>query len=92
MNRVQVTISYGADAAGLVRPDDVLVLKPVHLVAAERHFKGNPPGVEGTLWAAWYALRVEAPFADWLESIVAVSEETVPPSSATAPATSPTSP
>lgn len=87
MNRVQVTIGIEGEAEPVV-----LVLKPVHLVAAERHFKGDPPPVEGTLWAAWYALRTEQAFADWLESIESVAEELVPPSSATAPATSPTSP
>ncbi len=89
MQRVQVTVSYDPE---LEREPDVVILRPVHLVAAERHYKGNIPGVEGTLWAAWYALRIERTFADWLDDLEGIAEEQVPPSLATAPATSPTSP
>ena len=56
MQRVKVTLNY--DDGTL----EEVVLKPVSLVAAERHFKGSIPGMEGTLWAAHYQLRKEATF------------------------------
>ncbi len=86
MNRVQVTISYDDGHV------DEVILRPVALVAAERHFKGAIPGMEGTLWAAHYQLRAAVPFADWLESIEACEEIAVPPTSATQSAPSPSSP
>jgi len=86
VNRTDVTITY---VGGL---EKTVTLRPVVLVATERHFAGNIPPVEGTLWATWYSLQVPASFADWLESIDAVSETTGPPISATLAAPSPPSP
>lgn len=71
---------------------DEVLLRPVALVAAERHFKGAPPAIEGTLWAAHYMLKPGVPFADWLEGIARIEETTLPPSRATQDAPQPTSP
>lgn len=86
MIRVQVTVGYTDGTSAEV------VLRPVTLVAAERHFKGTPPAIEGTLWGVWHQLRTEQTFADWLETVEAIQEEAVPPSSATPSAPSPSSP
>ena len=64
---------------------DELVLRPVHMVVAERHFSGTVPGVEGMLYAAHYALTHErklelAPFNIWLdEHLEAIDEESTDP-------------
>lgn len=80
LNRIEVAVQY-EDGTG-----DTVILKPVALVAAERHFKGNMPGVEGTLWAAHYLLTREGTvtdsFADWLERLVVVEERPANPTSA----------
>lgn len=81
IQRVSVTIVYTLD--GELVTDDV-VLKPVALVAAERHFKGNVPAVEGTLYAAHYLITKEGrrelpPFADWLDSIEGIEEHQADP-------------
>lgn len=86
MQRVKVTLNYDDGTV------EEVVLKPVSLVAAERHFKGSIPGMEGTLWAAHYQLRKEATFADWLESLEMAGDEALPPSSATLSEPSPSSP
>lgn len=81
IQRVSVTIVYELD--GELVTDNV-ILKPVALVAAERHFKGTVPAVEGTLYAAHYLLTKEGrrklpPFADWLESIEGIDEDYADP-------------
>lgn len=73
------------------RVDDVL-LRPVALVAAERHFRGTVPPIEGTLWAAHYQLRIGAAFTDWLETVATVEETTAPPSLAGSVLPPPSSP
>jgi len=85
VNRVEVTVGYDDGTT------DTVVLRPVTLVAAERHFKGAIPAVEGTLWGVWHQLRKESTFADWLETVADLEELVVPPSSATPSAPSPTS-
>lgn len=86
MDRVYVVIEH---EDGHV---DEVLLRPVALVAAERHFKGNVPPIEGTLFAAHWMLKPGRPFADWLEGIVRVEETASPPSSATSAEPAPTSP
>ncbi len=86
MNRVRVSVAYVDGTSAEV------VLRPFALVAAERHFRGSIPGMEGTLYAAWHQLGQPGTFADWLESLEAVGEEAVPPTSATESAPSPSSP
>lgn len=39
------------------------------MVRAERHFKGEIPPLEGTLWACWAKLKPGVPFDDWLETV-----------------------
>jgi hypothetical protein len=85
MDRVRISVEHDDGHV------DEVVLRPLALVAAERHFKGNVPAIEGTLWAAHYLLKPDKTFADWLEGIAGVKEETVPPSSATPAAASPSS-
>ena len=85
MQRIKVTVEHdGGDV-------DEVVLRPVALVAAERHFKGNVPPIEGTLWAVHYQLRVEEPFGTWLEHVADVAEAVADPTPAAASAPSPTS-
>lgn len=60
--------------------DEVRVL-PIGLVLAERHFKGDLPRIEGTLYAAWATLKPATKFDEWMASIVNVdeTEESVAP-------------
>lgn len=81
IQRVAVTVVYTLDGEVVV---DEVILKPVALVAAERHFKGSVPAVEGTLYAAHYIITHERrrelpPFADWLESIEGIEEHQADP-------------
>ena len=80
LQRVNVTLEYDDGTFADV------ILTPVALVATERHFKGQPPAVEGTLFAAHYTLSKKAgetrTFVDWLESIVAVDESIADPTQA----------
>lgn len=57
------------------RTDSIPVL-PIGLVKAERHFKGELPRVEGTLYAAWAVLKPDVGFEDWLASLAAIDEQT----------------
>ena len=71
------------DAAGVLCTDEV-ILKPVALVATERHFKGEVPAIEGTLYAAHYLItkegRRELPkFNEWLDTIEALDEHHADP-------------
>ena len=83
IKRVAVTVVHGPTEAEL--RTDVVVLRPVHLVMAERHYKGNVPPVEGTLFAAHHAIGHEAgvelpPFGVWLDEwVVAVEESSTDP-------------
>ena len=91
ITRHQVTVAYDDGNA------DTVVLKPVALVMAERHYKGNVPPIEGTLYAAWWLLGKEQrrelpPFADWLESIAGIDERAADPFQAPPAAPSQTSP
>ena len=39
------------------------------LVEAERKFGGQIPGMEGTLYAAWFKLGRPGKFDDWLDTV-----------------------
>lgn len=88
IQRVRISVEYEAGGA------DSVVLRPVALVAAERHYKGQLPGIEGSLWAAWWQLAKESPsspaagstFGDWLDSLAAIDESAEVPTSAAASA------
>lgn len=94
LQRVAVDIELELDDDGGTEQVSV-VLRPATLVATERHFKGTPPAIEGTLFAAWHQLhrgRRDAPtFADWLERVVAVEERPAVPTPATQAEQSPPS-
>jgi len=83
MNRVEVTVTYVDGST------ESVVLRPVALVAAERHFAGNVPPYEATLYATFYMLRRPESYADWLESLDGAEEHSAPPTSATPSAPSP---
>jgi hypothetical protein len=53
---------------------DEVEVTPLALVAAERHFKGQIPRVEGTLWAAWFVLGKNGNFDDWLAGLKTIDE------------------
>lgn len=63
---------------------EVLPIRPVGLIAAERKFGGDIPQMEGALYAAWYGLRAGNPdmpdFEEWLASLadVDVEDDTTP--------------
>jgi len=84
MDRVKVTVEHDDGQV------DEVVLRPVALVAAERHFKGKVPPMEGTLWAVHYQLRVEQSFTDWLDTVAGIDEVIADPTPAAASAPSPT--
>jgi len=88
VKRIVVALAYDDG-----RVEEVVV-KPVAVVAAERHFKGNVPANEGTLWAAHWLLVKERGlalnFADWLESLAGVEEFIADPTQAPPAAPSPT--
>lgn len=45
-------------------------LNPRTMILAERHFKGDAPAIEGTMWAAWNKLgRPGGDFDAWSESV-----------------------
>ena len=92
IQRVRVSVTY-VDGGG-----DSVVLRPVGLVAAERHFAGQPPAVEGTLYAAWWQLSREQhaggmpTFGDWLDSLDTIAEAAENPTPAAPPEQSQPSP
>jgi hypothetical protein len=88
MQRVKVTLVYRDDT----KPADEVILRPLALVAAERHFRGAIPGAEGTLYAAWHQLGQPGTFADFLDSLEHAEDTAVPPTSATSSEPSPSSP
>jgi hypothetical protein len=71
--RVTISVTY---ADGTV---EVIPVRPIGLVATERKFGGEPPNVEGTLYAAWYGLRAGNPdlpeFDDWLGTLDGIDAE-----------------
>jgi len=82
ISRVAVTVVH-RNAAGELCTDEV-VLKPVALVAAERHFSGEVPPIEGTLYASHFLLTKEGrrklpKFNEWLDTIEAIDEHHADP-------------
>lgn len=76
VQRARITVTYTDGRT------DSVTLRPVGLIAAERHFKGTPPQVEGTLYAAWWQLSREQDgelpnFGDWLDDLDAIAEEVI---------------
>lgn len=49
--------------------------RPVGLVAAERHYKGDVPPFEGTCYAVWFQLHTDVPFDEWLESVEDIEQD-----------------
>lgn len=62
--------------------EETIALRPLGLVAAERHLKGTDGhSIETTLYAAWFLKGKPGTFDDWLasvEEIVEDAEETRP--------------
>ena len=56
-------------------------IKPAGIVAAERHYGGDMPGIEGTIYAAWFTKGMPGDFDAWLGSLEDASDhkETSPP-------------
>lgn len=69
MPAAKVTVEYEDGKTDTVR------LLPIGLVKAERHFKGQLPPVEGSLYAAWVQLKPGPSFDDWLGSLVSIREQ-----------------
>lgn len=59
--------------------EETISVRPVGLVAAERHYKGTVPPFESTCYAAWYSLRPGIDFEEWLESLDDVNAEEAEP-------------
>lgn len=47
---------------------DVELRMPL-MVQTERHFKGEIPAIEGTLWACWKKLAPGVPFEQWMDTV-----------------------
>lgn len=74
---IKVTLGYQGGE------QETIVIRPLGLVAAERHFKGETRGrsIESTLYAAWFLKGRPGDFDDWLgtlEEVLENQEETVP--------------
>lgn len=59
-------------------------IKPAGIVAAERHYGGDMPGIEGTIYAAWFTKGMpggDDGFEAWLNGLADASDhkETSPP-------------
>jgi hypothetical protein len=48
---------------------DEVRLKPKDMIAAERHFKGTVPPMEGTFYAVWNKLGRPGSFDSWLDKV-----------------------
>lgn len=71
----RVTISY-VDGR-----EETVTIRPVGLIAAERHYKGDSiPAFESTCYAAWASIKPGVGFEEWLETLEDVNrEEEAPP-------------
>ena len=72
--RQQMSISY--DDGTTV----VVAVRPFGIIAAERHFGGDMPQIEGSLYAVWSQLRAAGDeraavdFDEWAQSLVAIDQ------------------
>jgi hypothetical protein len=70
--RITVTVTY-IDGASEVVP-----IRPLGLIAAERRWGGEMPQIEGSMYAAWFTLKVGRPdigeFDDWLATLESIAE------------------
>lgn len=64
--RVHLRFEDGAEA-------DVELRMPL-MVQTERHFKGDIPAIEGTLWACWKKLAPGMPFEQWMDTVEDMSQ------------------
>ena len=73
MAKTSVTLTYEDGRT------ETIVLRPVGLVAAERHFKGDTShAIEMTFWAAWYLKGMPSTFDEWLATLEDISEKSEP--------------
>lgn len=49
-------------------------IRPAGIVAAERKFGGDLPGIEGTIYAAWFTKGMPGDFDSWLNSLAEASD------------------
>lgn len=49
-------------------------IKPAGIVAAERKYGADMPGIEGTIYAAWFTKGKPGDFEAWLESLDEASD------------------
>lgn len=49
-------------------------VRPALLVKVERHFKGDVPPIEGSLYACWLALRPGIPFEQWMDTVDTIDQ------------------
>lgn len=70
--KIRVTVTY-VDGTSEVVP-----IRPVGLIAAERRWGGEMPQIEGSMYAAWYTLKAQRPeigdFDDWLATLDSIAE------------------
>lgn len=54
---------------------ETVTLNTRALIEAERKFGGQIPGMEGTLYAAWFRLGKPGKFDDWLDTVEIDTDE-----------------
>lgn len=57
--------------------EESFALLPFGVVLAERHFDGNVPSIEGTLYAAWAIHKPTDDFEAWCKSLTYFREVAV---------------
>ena len=68
---------------------EIVPIRPAALMKAESHFRGQVPGIGGSLYIAWLSLGNGTPFDEWVETLAEaedVREERPPLPSAPSPA------
>lgn len=70
--KIRVTVTY------VDGESEVVPIRPVGLIAAERRWGGEMPQIEGSMYAAWFTLKAQRPdigdFDDWLATLDSISE------------------